>query len=96
MNIRYQEDTMPTYEYRCSACRHEFEQFQKITDDPITVCPECGGAVEKLIGMGGGILFKGPGSHATGYPDGGTGTRCGRESTCCGRATPCDVKPCES
>ncbi|HEU20446.1 MAG TPA: zinc ribbon domain-containing protein [Deltaproteobacteria bacterium] len=87
---------MPTYEYRCSACRHEFEQFQKMTDDPITVCPECGGAVEKLIGMGGGIIFKGPGFHATDYTAQGTGTRCGRESTCCGKATPCDVKPCES
>lgn len=87
---------MPTYEYRCTACDYEFENFQKITDDPITVCPKCGGTVEKLIGLGGGILFKGSGFHATEYAAGGTDTRCGRESTCCGRTTPCDVKPCES
>lgn len=87
---------MPTYEYRCTECTHEFEKFQKITDDPIAICPECGGAVEKLIGMGGGILFKGPGFYATDYAAGSTGTRCGRESTCCGRTTPCNVKSCES
>ena len=33
---------MPTYEYRCNACGHEFEQFQSITADPIKVCPKCG------------------------------------------------------
>jgi len=87
---------MPTYEYRCHTCGKEFEKFQKITDDPVTICPECGGSVEKLIGAGSGILFKGRGFYATDYGTGNMQTRCGRGSTCCGRETPCETKPCES
>ena len=59
---------MPTYEYRCGACGHEFERFQGINDDPVRTCPECGErAVERLISPGGGIVFKGPGFYATDY-----------------------------
>jgi len=59
---------MPTYEYRCGACGHEFERFQKITDDPVRTCPECGEReVERLISPGGGLVFKGPGFYATDY-----------------------------
>ncbi|MDX1392965.1 MAG: FmdB family zinc ribbon protein [Gemmatimonadota bacterium] len=67
---------MPTYEYVCRACGHEFERFQKMTEDPIRVCPECEEPrVERLISSGGGIVFKGPGFYATDYrkapPSGG-------------------------
>lgn len=59
---------MPTYEYRCDACGHEFERFQKISDDPVRTCPECGKrAVQRLISPGGGVVFKGPGFYATDY-----------------------------
>jgi len=59
---------MPTYEYRCTACGHAFERFQKINDRPVRVCPECGEeAVEKQISAGAGLLFKGPGFYATDY-----------------------------
>ncbi len=86
---------MPTYEYRCRKCGHEFEQFQKITEDPLSVCPVCGGSVERLITTGGGFILKGKGFYATDYAQGRGATRCGREQPCCGKDTPCDVKSCE-
>jgi putative FmdB family regulatory protein len=58
---------MPTYEYRCRTCKHEFEEFQSITDQPLTECPQCGGFVERLISGGGGLLFHGSGFYITDY-----------------------------
>ena len=59
---------MPTYEYKCAACDHAFERFQKISDRPVRTCPECGKRrVRRLISAGGGLLFKGPGFYATDY-----------------------------
>ena len=58
---------MPTYEYRCLRCGAEFEQFQKMTDEPLEECAECGGEVQRLISRGGGIVFKGAGFYATDY-----------------------------
>ena len=56
---------MPTYEYRCKKCGHRFEKFQNIKDEPEKVCPVCRGEVERLIGSGGGIIFKGSGFYIT-------------------------------
>jgi putative FmdB family regulatory protein len=56
---------MPTYEYECRTCNHTFEKFQPMSDDPIKVCPECGGAVRRMIGGGTGIIFKGSGFYIT-------------------------------
>ncbi len=58
---------MPTYEYRCSGCGHEFEQFQPITEDPISECPQCKEKPQRLISGGGGLLFKGSGFYITDY-----------------------------
>lgn len=58
---------MPTYEYRCSGCGHEFEQFQPITEDPISECPQCKEKPQRLISGGGGLLFKGSGFYTTDY-----------------------------
>jgi len=58
---------MPTYEYECEKCHHQFEQLQKITDEPIKTCPVCGGEVKRLISGGGGFLFKGNGFYTTDY-----------------------------
>jgi putative FmdB family regulatory protein len=63
---------MPTYDYRCARCEHAFEEFQSIKDDPLTRCPECGKkALERLIGAGAGIIFKGAGFYVTDYKRGG-------------------------
>ncbi|MBI39719.1 MAG: FmdB family transcriptional regulator [Leptospiraceae bacterium] len=58
---------MPTYSYRCTQCGHEYDAFQSMKDDPHTDCPECGGKVERLIGGGAGIVFKGSGFYVTDY-----------------------------
>jgi putative FmdB family regulatory protein len=56
---------MPTYEYRCPACKHEFEKFQKMSDEPVAACPECGAPAERLLSGGAGLLFKGSGFYIT-------------------------------
>ena len=58
---------MPTYEYRCHKCHHEFEVFQSITEDPVCVCPVCAGPVERKISAGAGLIFKGSGFYITDY-----------------------------
>lgn len=58
---------MPTYEYRCKKCSHEFEVFQSIKDAAKKTCPKCKGRVERLIGAGAGLLFKGSGFYITDY-----------------------------
>ena len=58
---------MPTYEYKCKKCGHTFELLQSIKDDPVKTCPVCKGAVERVIGLGGGLIFKGSGFYATDY-----------------------------
>ena len=53
---------MPTYEYRCKSCGHQLEVQQAFTDDPLTECPECQGALRKVYGNV-GISFKGSGFY---------------------------------
>jgi putative FmdB family regulatory protein len=66
---------MPTYEYVCTKCGHEFEKFQSIAAKPLTICPAelCArkkwgrGKVKKKIGAGAGLIFKGSGFYITDY-----------------------------
>ncbi len=59
---------MPTYDYRCDGCEHQFEVFQKVDDRQKKTCPECGEKkLRRLIGAGGGIIFKGSGFYETDY-----------------------------
>jgi putative FmdB family regulatory protein len=59
---------MPTYEYKCAACGHRLEAFQSMTDRPLRKCPACGrSALERQIGVGAAVLFKGPGFYQTDY-----------------------------
>ena len=58
---------MPTYEYKCTECGHLFELLQKFSDEPVKVCPQCGGKVKRLIGPGAGAIFKGSGFYQTDY-----------------------------
>ena len=55
---------MPTYQYACSPCGHEFELVQSFSDEPITVCPKCGGEVRKVYANV-GVVFKGTGFYKT-------------------------------
>ncbi len=58
---------MPTYEYLCGSCQHKFEEFQRISEPPLKICPSCGGKVERLLSGGAGLLFKGSGFYKTDY-----------------------------
>ncbi|HRJ49410.1 MAG TPA: zinc ribbon domain-containing protein, partial [Phycisphaerales bacterium] len=59
---------MPTYEYRCGKCSHQFEVFQSMTAPAKRTCPSCGrAALERLIGTGAAIVFKGSGFYQTDY-----------------------------
>jgi putative FmdB family regulatory protein len=59
---------MPTYDYICDACEHSWELFQKITDDPVKKCPECGKKkAVRQFGTGAAIMFKGSGFYETDY-----------------------------
>lgn len=59
---------MPTYDYLCGNCEHAFEKFQSITASPSKKCPECGKMkLNRLIGTGSGIIFKGSGFYQTDY-----------------------------
>ena len=57
---------MPTYDYQCSN-GHTFELFQKMSDEPVTECPECGAEARRQISGGAGFLFKGDGFYITDY-----------------------------
>src|SRR6266705_1153847 len=66
---------MPTYEYVCTKCGHEFEKFQSMADKTLTVCPKelCAqkkwgrGKITKKISAGAGLIFKGTGFYITDY-----------------------------
>lgn len=57
---------MPTYEYRCPE-GHEFELFQKMSDDPTVPCPKCDKLAQRLLSGGAGFIFKGEGFYITNY-----------------------------
>jgi len=59
---------MPTYDYRCDACAHEFEEFQSMLEQPLKKCPKCKKAkLRRLLGTGAAIIFKGSGFYQTDY-----------------------------
>ena len=59
---------MPTYDYECANCGHEWEEFQQITENPKRRCPECGRLkAKRMIGTGAAVIFKGSGFYQTDY-----------------------------
>src|SRR6266849_2081445 len=63
---------MPTYEYACRNCSHRFETRQKMTEEPLTICPECGGNIRRVL-FPAGIVFKGSGFYKTDHASGSVG-----------------------
>jgi putative FmdB family regulatory protein len=61
---------MPIYEYRCDACDHELEAIQKMSDAPLTDCPECGKPVLKKLISAAGFRLKGGGWYETDFKSG--------------------------
>jgi putative FmdB family regulatory protein len=63
---------MPTYDYVCTACGHRFEAFQGMTAKKLRKCPQCGkSALERQVGAGAGLIFKGSGFYVTDYKKSG-------------------------
>jgi putative FmdB family regulatory protein len=58
------EPVMPTYQYACNACGHEFEAVQSFSDASLTECPECKGEIRKIYSAV-GVVFKGSGFYKT-------------------------------
>lgn len=75
---------MPAYEYECAACSHHFERRQKMSDEPITDCPECGGSVKRLISGGAGAITRGSAHSRSVEPP-----ACGLDGACCGQGGGC-------
>lgn len=73
---------MPVYEYECGGCQKIFEIQQRIADAPVSVCPDCGGNVRKLISMS-SFQLKGGGWYTDGY----SGAACGKGAQ--GDSAPC-------
>jgi putative FmdB family regulatory protein len=92
---------MPTYEYQCQTCNHRFEIWQKMTDEPLTICDECGEHIRRVI-FPPGIVFKGTGFYKTDHGNGAVAATNG--STEKGEAKPAETttstssesKPAES
>ena len=70
---------MPLYEYQCDACGHRFEHIQKFSDPLLTVCPECGDAIRKLVSSP-AIQFKGTGWYVTDYAKKDSGAEADKSS----------------
>jgi len=84
---------VPTYEYECMACGRRFERRQPITEDALTECPECRGAVRRLISGGLGLIVQGSGIGRIRRRE----DHCSLEQagkTCCGRDERCDKPQC--
>lgn len=71
---------MPIYEYQCKACGVRFERVQRFSDDPVRICPECGGEVYRLL-QPVGIIFKGSGFYVTDHRSSSSTTTAGKKST---------------
>jgi len=95
---------MPTYEYACAKCGHQFEKFQPIASKPLRTCPEdnCGrkkwgrGKVKRLIGGGAGLIFKGSGFYITDHRSEGYKASAKIESNASTQSRPAAAAPAKA
>jgi putative FmdB family regulatory protein len=87
---------MPTYDYLCKECGHKFEAFQSMSDAALEECPQCHAqTLQRLIGAGAGLLFKGSGFYLTDYKKSGSSPAKsgGESSSAASPAAPADTSP---
>jgi putative FmdB family regulatory protein len=82
---------MPTYGYRCSNCGHQFEIQQRMTDEPLKVCPKCQGKLTKML-YPTGVIFKGSGFYTTDYKGSGKAAESSNGSASSSESKP-ETKP---
>jgi putative FmdB family regulatory protein len=93
---------MPTYEYRCEQCSHQFDELQSFKDEPLKVCPKCHQeSLRRLFGTGAAILFKGSGFYETdyrsdSYKKAAKAEQDGTKNGSSGESKPAETKPAES
>lgn len=75
---------MPSYDYKCFACEHVFEEFQKISDNPIEICPKCGKKEVKRLVSATSFHLKGGGWYSSGYSSAKAATESSSHSCCSG------------
>ena len=74
---------MPIYEYRCSACGHQKDHLQKMSDAPLTTCPACGAETYSKQLSAAGFQLKGSGWYATDFKNGGSSNPATTNSPAC-------------
>jgi putative FmdB family regulatory protein len=84
---------MPTYEYRCRKCGHQFEVFHGIRDESPRRCPKCGSRAHRVPTGGAGLLFKGSGFYITDYRSKTYKEKARQERAAGGAGTPPPGKP---
>jgi putative FmdB family regulatory protein len=91
---------MPTYEYVCDACGHQFDELQGFSEEPLKKCPQCKkNKLRRLFGTGAAVLFKGSGFYQTDYRSESYKAGEKKESEASKPATeskPAESKPAES
>jgi len=88
---------MPTYDYACPKCGHEFEHYQSMRDAPLKKCPKCHKTgVKRLVGAGAGLIFKGTGFYITDYKNKGAGKAESGGDSKPAEAKPAATKPAEA
>lgn len=84
---------MPTYHYRCKACRREFEEIQSMAENPLTKCPSCGKKQLVRLISGAGLVFKGSGFYLTDYKKQGSSHSDGAKEAKAAAGTEKEGKP---
>ena len=88
---------MPTYEYVCQKCGHEFELFQSMLDQPIKRCPACKKlGAKRMVGKGAGLIFKGTGFYITDYKNKDSAAKEKRKAPTTTTSTASESKPAAS
>ena len=86
---------MPTYGYECKSCKHTFDFFQSMKDEPLKTCPKCSKELRRLINGGTGIIFKGNGFYVTDKGSSGGG-KSGKTKAAAEPKTASESAPCSS